>query len=275
MLIEAAEGIVGVSGAELTTAGVGSVRGGWEKLRDDAQALLRIDSRSALGHAALGAVHAGFEYDWPRAEIELEAALASPPPSADTLASIAWLANGLGHRAKALDLLATATSIDPLSPNVYVVEGAIWVNSADYVRAEEPLRRVLALTPKTPDVHAMIATAYVYEHRPQDALAELALEHAAGDREATYAIAYDQLGRRVESDKALEPLLKDPDAFPYVVAAAYAMRGDPDRAFFWLDHAYEVRNETMAMVVRSDPSLDAIRPDPRYKALLRKMNLPE
>ncbi len=121
----------------------------------------------------------------------------------------------------------------------------------------------------------MIALSYVLQHRPRYALAELALEQLPGDRESAYAMAYDPLGRRVDSDKALEPLLKDPDALPYSIAAAYAMRSEPDRAFYWLGHAYRVRNETLAMLIRSDPSLNAIRIHPRYKTLLHKMNLPE
>jgi TolB-like protein/Flp pilus assembly protein TadD len=274
-LIEAAEGIASVGWAEVTTAGTGSLRGSWERLRDAAQAVLRIDSHSAIGHAALGAVHAGFEYDWSGAEAELQAALASPSPGADALTGIAWLANGLGHREKALDLLTTAESLDPLSPYVYINKGAIWFNSADYVRAEEPLRKALTVSPTVPDVHAMIAGIYVLQHRPEAALVELALEQIAGDREELYAVAYNQLGRKAESDKALDQLIKNPDAFPYDVAAAYAMRGEPDKAFHWLDRAYEVRSETLAMVVRSDPQLDGIRSDPRYPVFLRKMNLPE
>jgi hypothetical protein len=82
-LIEAAEGIASLSGAELTTSGTGSVRGSWERLRDAAKAVLRIDGQSAIGHSALGAVYAGFDYDWSGAEAELQAALASPSPGAD------------------------------------------------------------------------------------------------------------------------------------------------------------------------------------------------
>lgn len=54
----------------------------------------------------------------------------------------------------------------------------------------------------------------------------------------------------------------------------YAVRGDPDRAFAWLDRAFTVYGDGITWI-KGDPLLSSLVEDPRYKALLQKMRLPE
>jgi hypothetical protein len=63
-------------------------------------------------------------------------------------------------------------------------------------------------------------------------------------------------------------------AMLYGVAEARAFRGEPDQAFEWLVKAYEARDPDL-MFIKDDPLLGTLRGDPRYKALLRRMHLPE
>jgi len=53
----------------------------------------------------------------------------------------------------------------------------------------------------------------------------------------------------------------------------YAARGDPDHAFEWLERAYRQRDAGL-LGIKIDPFLTSLHGDPRYAALLRKMNLP-
>ena len=59
----------------------------------------------------------------------------------------------------------------------------------------------------------------------------------------------------------------------YQIAEIYSDRGDADRAFQWLNRAYEQRDAGMRNL-KIDPLLLPIRDDPRYAELLKKMNLP-
>ena len=58
------------------------------------------------------------------------------------------------------------------------------------------------------------------------------------------------------------------------IALVYASRRDAEQAFRWLDSALH-EHESDLLWMRGDPLLEALTTDPRYKALLRKMNLPE
>jgi len=64
------------------------------------------------------------------------------------------------------------------------------------------------------------------------------------------------------------------DSWASEIARVYAFRGEKDRAFEWLNRAYEARDEDLYFI-KGDPLFKNLEGDPRYKAYLRKMNLPE
>jgi hypothetical protein len=102
------------------------------------------------------------------------------------------------------------------------------------------------------------------------------------------ASAYALGGRRADANRVLRQLEdiakgqgpapawhgRTPSGYvcPYEVAGAYAQLGNKDRAFTWLDKAYQSRS--CMYWLRLDPRLDSLRLDPRYQDLLRRMNFP-
>ena len=88
-------------------------------------------------------------------------------------------------------------------------------------------------------------------------------------------IALQAAGRKTEADEALKALItKFADSDSYYVAMTYAYRGDRDLALQWLDQAYKLKDTGLVEMV-GEPLLKNLANDPRYKAFLRKMNLPE
>ena len=65
---------------------------------------------------------------------------------------------------------------------------------------------------------------------------------------------------------------------PEFLATLYKEQGDKDRAFYWLEQAYEHREMTSKdegiFYLGAEPLYDALRSDPRYKELLRRIGLP-
>jgi hypothetical protein len=61
---------------------------------------------------------------------------------------------------------------------------------------------------------------------------------------------------------------------PFTLAEAYAFRGECEQAFQWLERAYAQR-ESDLQYIKGELPLTNLAGDPRYNALLRKMNLPE
>jgi hypothetical protein len=59
---------------------------------------------------------------------------------------------------------------------------------------------------------------------------------------------------------------------PYAVARSFAMLGNADSAFAWLDRAW-VQRTMFLLWLRTDPEFVPYRADPRWAAFLRKMGL--
>jgi len=83
-------------------------------------------------------------------------------------------------------------------------------------------------------------------------------------------------GHRDDAQKILQQLQeRSSEEFvtPYMIVRINAALGQKDEAFRWLNTAYEERAPLMVLLKR-DPRLDGLRSDPRYDALLRRMNFP-
>jgi len=59
----------------------------------------------------------------------------------------------------------------------------------------------------------------------------------------------------------------------YQIAEVYAFRNQSEEAFEWLDRAYSQRDSGL-ILTKVDPLLKSLRHDPRYAALLKKLNFP-
>jgi serine/threonine-protein kinase len=89
------------------------------------------------------------------------------------------------------------------------------------------------------------------------------------------AMAEHTIGHVRESQRALDELIAtQASCCAYQVAEVYAWRGEREQAFEWLDRAYRQFDGALSDM-RVDPLLSSLHDDPRYKALLRKMNLPD
>ena len=87
-------------------------------------------------------------------------------------------------------------------------------------------------------------------------------------------LAYHALGQRGESDKALKKLIAthQNDA-AFQIAEGYAYRGEVDKAFAWLDRAYQQRDPGTPEF-KTDPLMKSLRQDPRFTEILKRMRLP-
>ena len=104
---------------------------------------------------------------------------------------------------------------------------------------------------------------------------EMQQEQPDSGRDSGLAIVYHAMGRRAESDKALATYVREhakDDASG--IAYAYAYRGELDQAFTWLERAYREKDSVLYLI-KCDPFFNKLKGDPRYKAFLRKMKLPE
>jgi serine/threonine-protein kinase len=213
-------------------------------------------------------------WDWQGAEDDIRRSLGIRKTSGATQAA-ANLAYARGDLSEAERLLRSVLALDPL--DTYTIEQLASTVYPALGRFEESDR----LYSKLRDLDA----GYSWINATQSIVATLAgnysvalqLAEAETDIEAKetgLAIVYTALGKPDQSKQALERLRRVPTVTQYNIAAVHAYRGEKDLAFHSLEAAYQQR-EPLLLNLKGDPLLAGLRNDPRYNALVRRMNLPE
>jgi tetratricopeptide (TPR) repeat protein len=246
-----------------------------EQARRSAKAALNQDPNLALAHTVLGAILTAYDWDWPAADAELKRALTLAPRDIFALWFSARLALTVGRWDDALALLDLARVNEPLTAYVYQGLGWIQVRRGQLAAAEAAARKTLELNPTYVSAHYYLGLVLLARGQREAALAEMRKESIDGDQSAGLAMAYYSLGRTPESDASLAIMIKEEaDDNAFGIAEVYAYRGKLDEALRWLDRAYAQRDPSLHHI-KGDLPLRGLETNARFKAFLRKMNLPE
>jgi Transposase zinc-binding domain len=96
-----------------------------------------------------------------------------------------------------------------------------------------------------------------------------------GDRQLGMAMVLHALGRKAEAAAALAWCIKEEAGTQaYRIADIYALRGQSAEAMRWLEQAFTQRDSAL-VIIKVDTALLPLNGQPWFKAVLRKMNLPE
>jgi TolB-like protein/DNA-binding winged helix-turn-helix (wHTH) protein/Flp pilus assembly protein TadD len=243
---------------------------------------LEIDDTVAEAHTLLGHVKYRFDWDWTGAEREFRRAIELDPNSVVAHDRYAYYLDFMGRMEEALAEIKRARALDPVLLTIGPGVGWFLYHAHQYDQAIAAFQRSLELDPDVPMVHMGIGLAYIQKRMYEEAIAELQEAVALGTvgGPSTYtamlAYAYAVSGRKAEARKILNELkqqMKQRHVSPFNIAEIHTGLGEKDRAFEWLEKAYEERDEDLIFI--RDPILDSLRPDPRFQSLLRRMNFPE
>lgn len=244
--------------------------------RRSAETALKLDATDSLAHEVLAVVAAGYEWNWPKAELEIRKALDLGSRTSSALIGAGQIQSTQGHWEAARELLEEALVKDPLSADAEMVLGAyVYSMTGNYPKAEQHIRRALQIRPHWGTGHYYLATALLMQGRFEAALQESQLEEPVDGKYQGAAEALYALHRVRESDAELKRAIdQNGSDWPISIAKVYAYRGEKDEALRWLEKAYAYRDEDL-WLIKGDPHFRSMEQDPRYKAFLRKMNLPE
>jgi eukaryotic-like serine/threonine-protein kinase len=250
----------------------------YTKARVAALHALEIDDNLSEAHVAMGGVLQNHAWDWAGAEEHFRRALAADPGNAGAYHWYSDLLSALGRADEAIAMMRRAQMLDPLSLTVNMSLGACLFYAHRYEDAVEQQRRTLELDPGFAPAHRMLGGALEQLGRLDEAIqayraaASLSKDLAAA---ALLAHAVARAGRPDEARRIHAQLREDAEGrylSPYSEAAIYAGLGEADAAFERLERAYAIRDRGMVWI-KVAPRLDPLRGDPRFDALLRRMNL--
>jgi len=257
------------------TAGYVEPREGFELARRSAQRALSIDPKSSLAYAILSEVHLIYDWDWAAAERDAKEALRLKPRGHSANGVLGEVYEALGRWDEAARLFKTALTLDPLFAPWHARLSDVQFATGRVSEAEKELRKSLEISPTYGGVHYGLGVALLAQGKLEAALMEMQQEQPDSGRDSGLAIVYHAMGRRAESDKALATYVREhakDDASG--IAYAYAYRRELDQAFVWLERSYGQKDTGLRMI-KSNPFFKNLKGDPRYKAFLRRMNLPE
>jgi adenylate cyclase len=262
----------------LNQAGYGLVQPdkGFEDARRNAKRARMLDPKSELAMAVLGSIYVIHDWNWAAGETELDRALALAPGSARILLLHSLAPFALGHWDAALRDLNTSVALDPFLPATHLLLGSSQLGAGHLSEAEAAFNRALDIAPDYALAHSLLAQALLFKGEKQAALTQIDLEPVETARWAGRAAIYRALSRKADSDAALKRLtaLTSEPSSAFFIACAHAYRGERDAAFIWLDRAFTQKDSDLYHI-KSVLYFNSIREDPRYKAFLRKMDLPE
>jgi len=246
----------------------------WPKARNDAEKAVAIAPALAEAHAALGWVRFFVEWKFAEGLSELRRAKELSPanPTANDL--LARVTVYLGELDKAEKQARQAVELDPLAfAAQHNLARALWFEGK-LDEADAIARKAAELQPAAAASHRWQVLVAVQRGDGEMALREAQLEPDPGYRRFELALAQHVRGDRAAADAALSDLIANGrDQLAYQIGEVYAVRGEKKKAFEWLQISFDT-HDTGTLGLLGDPLLRGLRDDPRYKALVAKMNFP-
>src|SRR5579864_6785794 len=241
--------------------------------REAVERALALNPNLAEAHIQTGRIKRQLNFDWAGGDASYQRAVELEPGNPEAVNGAASSAGTLGRFDEALRLNRRAVDLDPLNAGSWESLGETEYYMGQLDEAVADVKKSLELNPDVFPGALMLGKIYVLQGRPQDALPEIERVSDEPQRAFLYAIAYYALGRKQESDATLSDLVTKYQQNTYRIAEVYAFRNQSDEAFEWLDRAYVQRNAGL-ILTKVDPLLKSLRRDPRYAALLKKLNFP-
>ena len=251
----------------------GESKTAWPRAQSDAEHAVAIAPALAEAHGALGWVRFFVEWKFAEGLAELRRAKELSPanPTANDL--LGRVLPYLGKLDEAEAQARQAVELDPLGFTQNNLARILWFKGKND-EADKVARRVAELQPTAASSRRWQVLIAVQKGDGETALREAQSEPDEGYRRFLVALAHYVRGDGNAADAALNELIQyGRDTLAYQIAEVYAVRGETDKAFEWLQIAYD-NHDTGMLAILVDPLLHGLRDDPRYKALVAKMNFP-
>ena len=226
------------------------------------------------------------QWSWSAGEKELQRAIALNPNNALAHQWYGWLLSATGQFDAAVREMRRALELDPLSPNKQNSLAATLHRAGRYDEALQYFSDLPDPDLNSESRHRRIADIYERQGRFREAIAEwLVVLRLGGKQEVAASVErdYRASGYAVAKRTYLWGHLREaggrarnahPQPRPYSIAGDYALLGERDSAFAWLERAFRERVGVL-MFLSIDDRFETLRSDPRLRDLARRIGLPD
>jgi TolB-like protein/thioredoxin-like negative regulator of GroEL len=232
---------------------------------------IELDPGLADAYALLGTIRM-LRFNWDGSGTVNDKALQLDPANSNALISRAIRIQATGSSVDAIVAIQQALDRDPrnLLARRYAARILFYAGRLD--EAEQLLRQILAVSPSFSAAHYELGRVLLARGRTPAAIVEFESENNPVWRINGLPLGYHAAQRTADADAALSDLLHHSDGGEFQVAETYAYFGNADKAFEWLNRA--VTSDPGIIWLHNDPLCVGLTGDPRYPAILKRMNLP-
>ena len=252
------------------------------KARSAAEKALGIDDTLAEPHGVLGGIHNAL-FEWDAAEREYRRAIELNPNDGNARNWYAFFLSQVGRHSEAIAQEKRALELEPLSLKYNDNYAIVTYNAGQDQFAIEQWRKTLEMDPNYASALRNLSNAYADLHQYDlwlenwKKVATVTNDHEnlkiADEAAQTYAKSGFQAAMRRIIELQVQ-LAKRRYVDPADIGMNCAVLGEKDQAFFWLEKAYAEKSDDLEWI-KVNRSADALRSDPRYAALVKKMGLPQ
>jgi len=246
-----------------------------------AEKALSIDPGLAEAHGALGYVEFQYEWKFKEAEMEFKEAIRLNPNSVSARLPFFEYLFDFQRAQEAHEQLERARELDPLSIQIAYYYAAVSWFERDFDRAIEQLQKTISMDPNNPLAYQLLSAIFYQKKMLAQAFTAHdkanSLEGAFSDAEmADMRNAYEAAGLsayfRKENELRQKRLAEGKYQSPLNIALNYAFAGADSEALDWLERAVDEHTPWLPEL-KIDPMWDAVRSQPRFVALLKKVGL--
>jgi len=239
---------------------------------------VEVDPLLGEAHFALAQTLELYDWNWSEAERQYKLALELSPNYAPAHLEYGRFLQALGRNDEAMKQMAYAVELNPMDLQTRLVVGIVTYAARQYDSAISQLKELNTSQPGLgdfglgwcyrekkmyPEAIAVLQRVFVHTRRGPLPLATLASVYGLAGRKHEAVKLIDELKERSRQQHISDSLF----------AEAYLGLGEKDEAMASLERAYEEHDQWM-VYINSYPGWDALRSEPRFQALVRRMNFP-
>src|SRR3989475_4977337 len=249
--------------------------------RRAAEKALNIDPDLAEAHGALGYVEFQYEWKFKEAEMEFKEAIRLNPNSVSARLRFLEYLFDFQRAQEAHEQLERARELDPLSIQIAYYYAVVSWFERDFDRAIEQLQKTISMEPDNALAYQLLGAIFYQKKMPAQAFTAHdkanSLEGVFSDVEmAEMKKAYETAGLsayfRKENELRQKRLAEGKYQSPLNIALNYAFAGDDSEALDWLERAVDEHTPWLPEL-KIDPMREALRSEPRFVGLLKKIGL--
>jgi serine/threonine protein kinase/Tfp pilus assembly protein PilF len=257
-----------------------SAKEAYANAREAAQKALELDETLAEAHNSLAGVLTSYFWYWERAEDEFIRAIELNPSYATARIWYAEHLYSIGRHDVSIQQARLALELDPLSSMISTALGVSLYFAGEYDQAIQQYQHTLEASPDFQRAIYWLGFGYIKKERHREAIEQLKLVFdLSGDSVDLAALGYayavaGQINEAEEVLRQLEELSNQRYVSPVDMAMLHVGLGNNEQAMEYLEIAYGEHADRMSWI-KVNPVFVPLRSDPRFQALLQRMNFPE